>query len=170
MLARRRQMARLEALAAPYFERILQKWEENPQNLLTPRTPSNALIHAFNFSLVLLYGKPKINEPLLKAWERCVQSRAPQLSCERFQKIVKYENPFDNDIFAEHVARYFRENLLTTIPGGNELEKLEDIFASAPHWYIWFTWAPLTAKALNLKLPDISGFHPFQLSPESYFR
>jgi hypothetical protein len=40
--------------------------------------------------------------------------------------------------------------------GNDEREKLNLIFASAPAWLIWFTFADYTAKLLNLALPDMS--------------
>jgi len=38
-----------------------------------------------------------------------------------------------------------------------EKEKLEQVFASAPPWLIWFTFADYTAELLGLSLPDLSS-------------
>ena len=56
-----RQLARLEKLAQPYIQ---QRWEEEA---------SVAFIHVANISLLILYGNPKIDEPLPNAWKRCLE-------------------------------------------------------------------------------------------------
>jgi len=75
-LARRRQMARLERLAAPIIEHINFAGAQHEQEIAT-RIYQDALIHAANFSLIALFGDPQINEPLSSAWERCCKSTRP---------------------------------------------------------------------------------------------
>jgi hypothetical protein len=165
--ARRRQMARLEKLGEPYFEQLAQRRAEE-QKAWAARARKDALIHAANFSLILLYGEPKIGEPLVKAWERCRESTAPELSCEAFQRIAKHNNPFDDELDVELIAIYFRRNILKTLPGESELQKLGAIFETAPPWYIWFTWARVTADVLDFEIPDLSKILRFKISAETY--
>ena len=67
--ARFRQTARLERLAEAYLrprEETDSRFEEFVRNC--------AFIHTANLSALILYGDPKIEEPLSFAWRRCLES------------------------------------------------------------------------------------------------
>jgi hypothetical protein len=57
-----------------------------------------------------------------------------------------------------------RHVIIATFPGVSEKDKLDAVFASAPPWLIWFTFADYTAKSLGLTLPDLSGVAGFARS------
>jgi hypothetical protein len=73
-VARRRQMARLEKLAAPRIEQIRVAKAQLEQKVVI-RIYDDALMHAANLSLIILFGAPQINQPLSNAWERCLRLR-----------------------------------------------------------------------------------------------
>jgi hypothetical protein len=112
-----------------------------------------AKIHAVNFAAVVLYGDPKYDEPLSKAWSQCVQSdiwrHLPQPA------ILPPPPPFDRFI-ATHLAAYLYEKWVPTLDGANDKEKFDPVFATAPPWLIWFTQADWTAQLLQFELPDLS--------------
>ncbi len=103
---RLRRLARLEKLAQPYSQ---QRWEEEA---------SVAFIHVANISLLILYGNPKIDEPLPNAWKRCLESKAWKACCEKHPHFAAYERdksrtPFDNlgEISIAEDFRYFVPDL-----------------------------------------------------------
>jgi hypothetical protein len=42
---------------------------------------------------------------------------------------------------ALHIAQFFREHFLPDLPGADQTEKLNAVFAKAPEWLLWFTHA-----------------------------
>jgi hypothetical protein len=62
-VARRRQMDRLERLAAPRIEQINVAREQRELEILRI-IYHDADIHAANFSLIVLFGEPQIDQPL----------------------------------------------------------------------------------------------------------
>jgi len=149
-LARRRQMDRLERLAAPLIEPIQIANGQHYAAIANSRV-DNAIVHAANLSLIILYGRPKIQEPLSVAWQRCLESTAPELGEEFKIKTNSYGfNPFE-EFGAKWISDYFRREILSKRPGNNEQEKFDAIFASAPLWLLWFTWADVTVGCLQLE-------------------
>ena len=71
--ARFRQIARLEKLATPYINRR----REGKAHMLEFMR-EEAFAYVANLSLLILYGNPKIDEPLLNAWDRVRKSAAWQ--------------------------------------------------------------------------------------------
>jgi hypothetical protein len=55
------------------------------------------------------------------------------------------------------IGMALRHAVISSFPGTDEKEKLGIVFASAPPWLIWFTFADYTAELLGLTLPDISS-------------
>jgi hypothetical protein len=66
------------------------------------------------------------------------------------------EGPFDSQAASE-IARYFRKYFLPDLPGADETEKLNLIFAKAPLWFLWFTHGDVIGTLLGLELPDLSS-------------
>jgi hypothetical protein len=65
-VARRRQLDRLEKLAAPRMEQIRVAREQRELEILR-QIYRDADIHAANLSLIILLGDPGIEEPLYQA-------------------------------------------------------------------------------------------------------
>lgn len=115
--------------------------------------------HLGSCLFLILYGDPKIGEPLTRAWQRCLEFRAWKECRERHADIDE-EVPFYEE-GARSIARYFREYILPDLPGADETEKLNAVLVKASAWLLWFTNAELTVLCLGLKLPDLSCMSRF---------
>ena len=168
MVARRRQMARLERLAAPRVEQIRVAKAQLEQEMAN-RIYSDALVHAANLSLIILFGAPRIEEPLSIAWERSCKSVSPELcgDVSRENMLKEYISPFD-ELGACCNASFFGERVLPRLPGTNLREKLAPLFADAPLWLLWFTRAELTMGALDLPLRDLSTIYKFHRPKDGF--
>ena len=80
--ARIRQIARLQRLAQPCLKQKEQddrKWQQ---------TIRGAANHAAVLAFLIRYGKPRIDEPLSDACERCAQSAAWKDCCDEFKSLL----------------------------------------------------------------------------------
>ena len=154
---RLRQVARLEKLAQPYLERKRQTEDE------WVRTSLGVGGHAAILAFLIRYGRPTIDEPLSCAWQRCSESSAWKECCDRFSSIIarapgdtKYPFEPNSRDKAINYGMPLRHLIIASFPGVGEKDKLDAVFASAPPWLIWFTFADYTAKLLGLRLPNLS--------------
>ena len=85
MQARFRQIARLEKLATPYINR---RRESTAHMLEFMR--GKAFAYVSNLGLLILYGNPKIDEPLLNAWDRVRKSAAWQACRKHHPDFAEY--------------------------------------------------------------------------------
>jgi hypothetical protein len=159
--ARRRQVARLEQLAKP----ILERKREGDARIFE-FMKSEASIRIACLSLIILYGEPRIDEPLTIAWDRCAQSAAWRSCLERhpdfggYGRFEERMSPFFS-LGASYIAKYFRKYFLPELPGVDEKEKFDNIFVVAPPWFIWFTFVDVYAALFGIKLPDLSGVNRY---------
>jgi hypothetical protein len=160
----------LEKLAQPYIERRRQTEKE------WRLTRQGAAAHAAILAFVIRYGKPTIDEPLSCAWQRCSESSAWKECCDRFSIPVRprwhakdlYEpNSRDRTYMYGTPLRHV---IIASFPGVSEKDKLDAVFASAPPWLIWFTFADYTAKLLGLTLPNLSTVAGFARSKANFDR
>ena len=109
------------------------------------------------FSAFLVrYGDPQIGEPLSHACRRVSESGAWRDSRLRFGLLKETFAPHERgSVFL--VGACLRHVVVATFPGADEKEKLNRVFASAPPWLVYFTFADLTAKILELSSPDLSS-------------
>jgi hypothetical protein len=163
---RSRQVARLEKVAHAYLKRRQQSAAESDALVL-----KHAFIKVANLSLLILYGKPKIDEPLLNAWERCRESAAWRACRKKDVGFDEYgrENGTPFDWSAERIAEYFRKYFMPELPGADETEKLDAIFERAPPWLLWFTYGDVCARILGLELPDLSRVSRFARNKMTFF-
>ena len=61
-----------------------------------------------------------------------------------------------------------RHFVISSIPGSDEKQKLDRVFAAAPPWLVWFTFADYTAALLGLRLPDLSDVSQFVRSKQNF--
>jgi hypothetical protein len=184
-----RRIARLEKLARPYIQRK-QQIEKEWQSI-----PNHAAEHAAVLAFVIRYGDPKIGEPLSCAWERFINTHVWKEYCDKWEAMElehlgdewkkkhgdktppgnlsffisrAYQgSPYDrNGVFLR--GMYLRRELIARFSGATEKEKLEQVFASAPPWLIWFTFADYTAELLGLSLPDLSSVAGFARSKADF--
>jgi hypothetical protein len=71
--SRHRQLARLESAHLKRRRQLADAARVNQSEL--EALPDRALTRLANVSLLILYGDPRIDEPLSQAWERCRTSR-----------------------------------------------------------------------------------------------
>ena len=97
--------------------------------------PTYARRHATAVAAIVLSGRPRIDEPLKRAWARALQH-------------------YGIDVNTDQIAAARR--LLPIIKGdGNELARFTEIFRTAPVWLLQFTGMALDARLLRFDLPDI---------------
>jgi hypothetical protein len=149
MPARRRQIERLEKLAAPAIEEVRRQDEARKAQLKQAAT-----WHAIGLGALVLYGKANMHEPLSQAWRRCSE-RFPYL-----ERVLDFKHP-SPQVHAMMIADIVRRDVLADLPGSTENEKFQSLFSSAPAWLVWFTFADVTAGLLGLTLPDLSGVKNF---------
>src|ERR1700722_15167681 len=167
-----RQIARLEKLAQPYIQRkqqIEKEWQRTRQG-----AAANAAVLAF----VIRYGDPQIGEPLSRAWERFISTDVWKEHCDKLEAMEleyldderkeygdktpsgerfafgamtyrQFNSPYSR-AGAMIIGTFLRHELIARFSGATEKEKLERVFASAPPWLIWFTFADYTAELLGL--------------------
>jgi hypothetical protein len=165
---RLRQVARLEKRALPYIAQKRRDAEERAASEASKREKN--FITVANLAVLILYGNPKVGEPLTCAWQRCLESEAWKACRERHPRIGAEgrgkESPF-NDQGARSIAQYFREYILPGLPGTDETKKLNAVLAKAPPWLLWFAHAEIPILSLGLKLPDLSRLCHFD-RPEAF--
>jgi len=151
---RRRQVHRLEMLAQPHLERKRQIEEHGRLTL------EGAAAHAAAVAFIVRYGEPKLTEPLSLACERVSQSKYWHECCDRFPHLLNrrgfYKFAPYSRLAVSVMGHAVRHGVIDHFHGNDEREKLNLIFASAPAWLMWFTFADYTAKLLNLAVPDMS--------------
>ena len=135
---RLRQIERLEKRAQPYIARRQLDDEEAREKFRFYR--EHAFARVANLALLILYGEPRIGEPLTCAWQRCWESDALKAYFERHPEMDA--SPFDKrGVWS--ITRYFCENVQPDLPGIDARAKLNAIIATAPGWLLWFTRAEL---------------------------
>jgi hypothetical protein len=187
--ARYRQIARLEKLAQPYIQR--QQQIEQERRLI----PHDAASHAAILAFVIRYGDPEIGEPLSCAWERFINGPVWNECCNKWEAMALEQLGDEGKEYGDETAlrnrlasiprsyrvawpygrdgvliigSYLRHELIASFPGATEKKKLERVFASAPPWLIWFTFADYTAELLGLSLPDLSSIASFARSKADF--
>jgi len=152
-----RRVARLEQLANAYLKRP----ERESAREKSLRNLASQIVA--NLSCIILFGEPKLDEPLTKAWERCLVSAAWQACREKhgdFNDGRDDGTPF-NSVGLFYIAHYFRKYFLPDLPGADEIEKYSMIFKEAPPWLLWFTYGDREARILGIELPDLSEISRF---------
>ena len=126
----RRKIAQSERLVSA----ALQERDERLKKLLR-EAPTHVRRHATAVAAIVLSGRPRIYEPLSRAWARALRQYGIG----------------DNDL---HEAA---QELYPTIIGDREeLSRFTEIFRRAPVWLLQFTGMALDARFLKFELPNIS--------------
>ena len=168
-----RRISRLEKRAKPRLESVNRtklKWQTILQGIVA---------HAAVLTFLVRYGNPNIGEPLSCACRRVSETGAWRECREKYPLLKRWHDhwgerhedknryysfdPHSRDL-ALIIGTCLRHAVIATFPGANEKEKLSGVFASAPPWLIWFTFADYTAGLLGLTLPDLSSVSGFARS------
>jgi hypothetical protein len=150
-----RQVARLERRALPYIEEKRREQEE-----MEARLRERVTVIAAKLAFLILNGDPRIGEPLIDASRRCLESSAWKACREKHPDYIGSKRRDEGPI-NRRVAQYLRKYFLPDLPGADETEKLNRVFASAPAWLLWFTHGDVIGALLGLKVPDLSSMSRF---------
>jgi hypothetical protein len=113
-----------------------------------------ARFHAMEVAAVVLYGEPKIAEPLSAAHSRMQEKLDKQFAaaadecwlCQTGEKA----NPLIRGVLCQKL-------MFDALPGADDNLKFERIFSKAPVWLLHFTGVEWDAKLLGFKLRKLVG-------------
>ena len=115
----------------------------------------HAYMHAIQVAAVVLYGKPKIEEPLGIAWSRVEEKLTKKFAAAAKESWIR---EFEEELHPMFRARFLYVPLMfDKLPGGNNNLKFERIFSEAPAWLLKFTAVEWDAKLLGFKLRKLVG-------------
>jgi hypothetical protein len=101
-----------------------------------------------------------------EAWKNCRTNIPLSFNHVRRKKLL---DPYSRERVLI-AGECLRHEVIFDFPGIDERAKLNAVFAAAPPWLIWFTFADYTAALLGLKLPDLSSVTGFARSEEMFDR
>jgi len=98
--------------------------------------PTYARCHATAVAAIVLSGRPRIDEPLKRAWARALQHYGIEVNTDQTAAA---------------------QRLLPIIKGdGNESARFTEILRTTPVWLLQFTGMAMDARLLKFDLPNIS--------------
>jgi hypothetical protein len=120
-----------------------------------------AVLHAIAVAAIAIYGNPKIDEPLVRAWARTLRHHRITTRNE-YGREYQYEHGHEHEYrFLSEYERELRDANRELYPvimeGANQTEKFTEIFRNAPIWLLEFTWMRLDASLLKFDLPEMSN-------------
>jgi hypothetical protein len=112
-------------------------------------------MHAVDVAAVVLYGEPKIEEPLGIAWSRVEEKLTKKFGAAADEWWLREgEEELHPNLRVLFVYVPF---MFDKLPGGNYNLKFERIFSEAPAWLLKFTAVEWDAKLLGFKLRKLVG-------------
>jgi hypothetical protein len=106
-------------------------------------------------------------EQLGDEWKEYGDETPPGNRLARPSRSYRVASPYGRD-GVWIIGSYLRHELIASFPGATEKKKLESVFASAPPWLIWFTFADYTVEELGLSLPNLSSIASFARSKADF--
>jgi hypothetical protein len=119
-----------------------------------------ALLHATAVAAIVISRKPKIDEPLIRAWVRTLRHYGITVKNEYGREYqyetgheheYRFESDYERELKAAHSILY-----PAIMNGANETEKFTEIFRTAPAWLLEFTHMEVDAMLLKFDLPEMS--------------
>ena len=155
-MIRRELISRLIDLETRYAAAVQAKRDEVDARL------SGANRHAIAVAAVVLYGMPKIDEPLRYAQSRMEEKLGKEFAAAAQEWWMNAEDEDGEDEDEEELtplmARILYPHLMfNNLRGGNNNLKFERIFSEAPAWLLRFTGVEWDAKLLGFKLRKLVG-------------
>jgi hypothetical protein len=154
-----RNVEKLLSKAEESVSAALKKREEHLAELRDMFRPQ-ALPHATAVAAIVIYGEPRIDEPLIRAWARTLRHHGITVKNE-YGREYEYEPGHEH----EYRFKYDYERELGAVHGilypaimngANETEKFTEIFRTAPVWLLEFTRMWWDAFLLKFDLPKMS--------------
>jgi hypothetical protein len=131
---------------------------------LMPLIRRYARLHATAVAAIIISGDPKIDEPLVRAWERTLAHYRLEIKDPTPNNYIK--GPFPELRVAEKIYPAIVEDPDYGRPHSRwdpriahapESARFTEIFRTAPVWLLQFTGIGLDASLLEFDLPDISA-------------
>ena len=153
-----RNVEKLLSKAEELASAALRKREERLAAFVDRFGPK-ALLHATAVAAIVIYGEPKIDEPLIRAWVRTLRHHGitvkNEYGCEYefepgHEHEYHFEFEYERELKAAHCILY-----PTIMNGANETEKFTEIFKTAPAWLLEFTHMNFDAALLKFDLPKM---------------
>jgi hypothetical protein len=113
-----------------------------------------ARCHAVEVAAVVLYGEPKIAEPLSVAQLRMQEKLDRQFAVAADEYWIRQREEKADPIIR---GRLCQNLMFDALPGADVNLKFERIFSKAPIWLLHFTGIEWDAKLLGFKLPKLVG-------------
>lgn len=127
--------------ADEYVSFALKKRAEREEELIEELRPK-AMLHAIAVAAIAIYGRPRIDEPLVRAWARTLR-RHQITSRNEYGRVYEFEPGREHEYGTGFEFEYERElkaaghELRPIIfKGANETERLTEIFSTAPIWLL----------------------------------
>lgn len=152
------------------LERQAPDWRQKLQQRrinATKQLPYVARLHTACVAAITLVGEPKIDEPLIEAWRRTlVHYKTCECRTEEWARTHQLDEAptkawaltLANDRqVGRHPLKAAEEIYPTLIDERSEPAIFTEIFASAPLWFLKFTFSELDAQYLKFDLPDLSA-------------
>ena len=149
-MIRRELKSRLSELEKRYAAAVQAKRDEED-------APARwARFHAIEVAAVLLYGEPKMEEPLSVARSRMQEKLDKEFAAaaEEYWIRVLGEKPHPTNPIRAFLYPMF---MFDALRGANDNLKFERIFSKAPVWLLKFTGVEWDAKLLGFKLRKLVG-------------
>jgi len=145
-----------EAIVSRTLKKRAEDQAAFEEMFLRPR----ALLHATAVAAVVIYGEPKIEEPLIRAWRRTLQ-HLQIIIRDEYEREYQQDDPHHSPKFHKYrcglgFEATARELYPIIIAGGNERDKFTEVFKTAPIWFLEFNWMRLDADLLKFDLPRMS--------------
>jgi hypothetical protein len=153
-------MLRSSSLKAEEFVSLKLKEEAEFLAQIEEYMRPRARFHATAVAAIVLYGQPRVDEPLIRAWVRTLRHHGIIVTNE-YGREYEYDRGHEHEYRFEY--EYERELKIANaelysaiMKGANETKKFSQIFRTAPVWLLEFTWMRLDAELLNFDLPEMS--------------
>ena len=110
--------------------------------------------HAVEVAAVVLYGEPKIAEPLSDANSRMEEKLDKQFGAAADEWWLRQTGEKANPVMRGLLCQKL---MFDALPGADDNLKFERIFSNAPVWLLKFAGIEWDAKLLGFKLPKLVG-------------
>jgi hypothetical protein len=147
-----RRITRLEVLADRHF-----------RHLQTKEAAEYKMVHdgcfapLANVCLIILYGTPRMEEPLAQAWRRSLTTLLWEFPGFAENGCA---SPFKSES-ALLIASDFRAHVLPRLPGADDNDKMYRVLRNGPQWLLWHAHVDKGCRVLGLKAPDVSSMRHF---------
>jgi hypothetical protein len=165
----RRRLAQAEKRLFPAIEKRLEMREQSKE-----RACSLARLHATAVAAIVLSGKPKVEEPLIRAWARTLAHYKQEpcrpdpilealrhISASRGEAVDDFEaeclEAVQKSTFTDYLNATQRLYPIVMNGANEERARFTEIFSAAPVWLLTYTFTRIDAGLLKFDLPDLSA-------------